>query len=441
MNARRVFILPLILAIIVGSNAAARSATPALTATLRFTSAHPLETPSRSGLMEAAGTATRPGLQAPLPRFAYVVNFQKNNVSTFRVDATTGVLTFGSTAATGTLPTALTLFPVIAAPRFAYVSHRANSEIRVYRVDTSNGLLTPVNELTVCADGSVLGPCKNFRPFVVMTHPSGSFLYTLNRGTNNISAFTINPTNGGLTFVGLVCSGRQEAGGKCSASDPFSLTFDAAGKFAYVANTQDSTISTFTVNPASGALSPLGSPLCVAGTGATCAVTNPQSVAIEPAQKFLYVVNSKTHDVSTFGVGGDGSLSTLGSPVCTLGKDAANKCRKSEPSAVVVNPNGKFAYVANKRGSLTAFSVNANGSLSGPRVLPTAGSGFASLRTDSGGRFTYLTIDGMRGTVTPFTVDPISGGLTPAQPTRCSTNLPIGTCDRSGPTMTVILSL
>jgi 6-phosphogluconolactonase (cycloisomerase 2 family) len=416
VNACRVFLLTLIIAAAV-FDAAVRSATPAPTETLSFTNARAATTASRSGLLEEVEAAARPGLQARAPRFAYVVNFQKNNVSTFRVDATTGVLTFASTTPTGTLPTALTLFPVTAAPRFAYVSHRANSEIRVYRVDASRGLLTPVNELTVCADGSVLGPCKNFRPFVVVTHPSGSFLYTLNRGTNNISAFTINPTNGGLPFVGLVCSGRQEAGGQCSASDPFALTFDAAGKFAYVANTQDSTISTFTVNPASGALSPLGSPLCIAGTGATCAVTNPQSVAIEPAQKFLYVVNSNTHDVSAFGVGGDGSLSTLGPPVCTLGKDAY------------------------KRGSLTAFSVNADGSLSGPRVLPTNGSGFASLRTDSGGRFTYLTIDGIRGVVMSFTIDPISGGLTPAQPTRCSTDLPIGTCDRTGPIMTVLLSL
>jgi 6-phosphogluconolactonase (cycloisomerase 2 family) len=431
----------LILATVAGFKAAVPSAPPGSTETSGLTNVQTAETPSRSGSKGEAGAANRPGLQARLPRFAYVVNFQKNNVSTFRVDAKTGVLTFGSTTATGTLPTALTLFPVMAAPRFAYVSHRANSEIRVYRVDTSNGDLTPVNELTVCADGSVLGPCKSFRPFVVITHPSGSFLYTLNRGTHNISAFTINPTNGGLTFVGLVCSGRQEPGGKCSASDPFSLTFDAAGKFAYVANTQDSTISTFAVNMAGGALSPLGSPMCVAGTGAVCAVTNPQSVAIEPAQKFLYVANSKTHDVSAFGIGGDGSLSPLGSPVCTLGKDSANKCIKSEPSAVVVNPDGKFAYVANKQGRLTAFGVNADGSLSGPRVLPTAGTGFASLRTDSGGRFAYLTIDGARGTVTAFTIDPVSGGLTPAQPTRCSTNVPIGTCDRTGPILSTVLSL
>jgi 6-phosphogluconolactonase len=89
----------------------------------------------------------------------------------------------------------------------------------------------------------------------VAVDPTGKFAYVANKGDNTISAYTINATTGALTPI---------PGSPFAAGDaPFSVAVDPTGKFAYVTNSYflDNTVSGFTINAVSGALTPIpGSP-------------------------------------------------------------------------------------------------------------------------------------------------------------------------------------
>src|SRR3981081_3984846 len=89
---------------------------------------------------------------------------------------------------------------------------------------------------------------------------NGQFIYVANNGgSNNVSAFSVDPTTGILTPV---------AGSCCPAgANPLSLALGATVKFLFTANPDatNSSISGFKVDTNSGALTPLsGSPFPLA---------------------------------------------------------------------------------------------------------------------------------------------------------------------------------
>jgi 6-phosphogluconolactonase len=101
--------------------------------------------------------------------------------------------------------------------------------------------------------------------FSVTVDPSGKFAYVGNYSSNSISAFTINTNTGALTAI----SGSPFAAG----ASPQSVTVDSSGKFAYVANFNSNDVSAFTINASSGALTPVGSPVPTAGVSPYSVVT------------------------------------------------------------------------------------------------------------------------------------------------------------------------
>jgi 6-phosphogluconolactonase (cycloisomerase 2 family) len=144
------------------------------------------------------------------------------------------------------------------------------------------GALTPVSGSPFAADSL---------PSSVTVDPSGKFAYVVNRGSNDVSAFTIdlsiNPTAGALTPV----LGSPFATGAI----PRSVAVDPSGRFAYVANSNSNNVSAFTINSATGALVPLpGSPFA--------AGTTPMSIIVDPSGKFAYVANLNSSNVWVFAI-------------------------------------------------------------------------------------------------------------------------------------------
>jgi lactonase family protein with 7-bladed beta-propeller len=124
------------------------------------------------------------------------------------------------------------------------------------------------------------------------------------------------------------------------------------GKFVYVTNNNDNTVSAYSVG-SNGALAPVpGSPFA-AGSG-------PISVAVDPTGKFVYVTNNNNDNtVSAYSVGSNGALAPVpGSPFAA----------GSGPVSVAVDPTGKFAYVANEGSfgvfsNVSAYTIDSNGAL------------------------------------------------------------------------------
>jgi 6-phosphogluconolactonase len=105
--------------------------------------------------------------------------------------------------------------------------------------------------------------------------------------SGNIYGYTINPSTGALTPI----AGSPFAAG----SAPWSMAVDPSGRFAYVPNSSGNNVSGYTIDPTTGALTPIvGSPFA-AGLGAI-------SVAVDPTGQFVYVANGSSDNVSGYSI-------------------------------------------------------------------------------------------------------------------------------------------
>jgi 6-phosphogluconolactonase len=207
-------------------------------------------------------------------------------------------------------------------------------------------------------------------------------------GTATVTVFT--PPPGGGTSNSLTFT--INAG----AVDPQSIAVDPAGKFVYVANLGCATgavgyVSMYTVNLASGALTSIGPPVPTYGYGAYG-----DTVAVDPSGKFAYATNSG--DAFDYGNNADGSVAmyTINSTTGALTSagvipgDCATLCL---PSNVVVDPSGKFAYILNGGFGSTGvvmYTINATtGALTSIGTI-AAGDGPNSVAVDPSGKFVYV---------------------------------------------------
>ena len=100
----------------------------------------------------------------------------------------------------------------------------------------------------------------------------------------------------------------------------------------------------------------------LAHVGTTTGVTNPSSLALDPAQKFLYAVN----ELKTFEEEATGTLSSFSVDPATGGLTFLNRkpTRGTDPCHVTVSRDGRLVFAANfMSGSVCVFSVARDGSL------------------------------------------------------------------------------
>jgi 6-phosphogluconolactonase (cycloisomerase 2 family) len=175
----------------------------------------------------------------PSGRFIYVarpadtVGLAVGYVSMYAIDATSGALT-----STGTIGAGIDPFSVAVDPSgsFAYVANLESGDLSMYSINGTTGVLTSIGTVTTA-----------FAPISVAIHPSGKFLYTANLNSN-VSVYAINEVKGGLTSIGTITAG----------SSPSSIAIDPSGKFAYVTNFNSDDVSMFSIDPATGALTLIG---------------------------------------------------------------------------------------------------------------------------------------------------------------------------------------
>lgn len=168
-------------------------------------------------------------------------------------------------------------------------------------------------------------------------------------------------------------------------------------RFAFVANSNDSTVSVYTVNATSGLLR---------ADGFALVKNKPLGLAVTSGGQFLYVANSGSGNVSAFSVNTrNGTLTPVSGSPFTAG---------TTPSAVSTDPAGKFLYVANKgSANVSAFKINATtGVLTAVTGSPfAAGTGPADLKVVSSDKFLYVANSGS-DTVSAYTINSGDGALT-----------------------------
>jgi 6-phosphogluconolactonase (cycloisomerase 2 family) len=202
----------------------------------------------------------------PRGRFAYAVNGSSDTVSAYRIDATTGELTSVGTTATDKTPFDLIVDPT---GRFVYVAHSSGS-VSTHLIDPTTGTLS--TRITTQVGG---------RPNAVTMHPTGRFVYVANTSSNDVSIYAADALTGALTPVSTTPAGQG----------PTYIAVDPTGRFAYVANTGGD-VSAYAVDADTGQLTEV-TPRATAGQ-------LPSSLAIDPTGRFVYVTNLVSNTVSTY---------------------------------------------------------------------------------------------------------------------------------------------
>jgi len=238
----------------------------------------------------------------------------------------------------------------------------------------------------------------------------GRWLFAVNAGSNDVSAFRVTPR--GLELTGRVASGGIQ---------PISVTVH--GDVLYVLNAGgDGNISGFRVGN-DGTLAPLaGSTRPLSGSA-----VGPAQVSFSPTGAWLVVTEKTTNRLDIYAVGSDGLVSGVntaasagGTPfgfafghrdellvseaagsassyiVGTAGLTVASGAvltHQGAPCWAVVTGNGRYGYTANAQGgSISGFAIASDGSISlidGDGRTAVVGGGNIDLAVSGNSRYLY----------------------------------------------------
>ena len=312
------------------------------------------------------GSSPRSPAITPDGRYLYVPIYFGNNVAGYSVNPTTGV---PASLAGGPYPAGNGPYGTAITPDGA----------RLFV--TNEGTPDTISRFAIGAGGSLtdLGTDTptGAAPRGIAITPDGAYLYVANFGADNVTGFSIG-AGGTLT--------AQPDSPFPAGTSPSVPVVTPDGKYLYVTNSGSGDVSGYSIG-ADGKLTELGGSPFPAGT------TPLAGASITPDGRYLFVSNSGSGSVSRYSIGADGGLTTLGLPTGT----------GTNPTGTAVSPDGSRLYVANDDipGSISAFTINAAGSLA-----PIAGA-------PSGGdfpEFQALVITPNQPPVANFVATPKTGG-------------------------------
>lgn len=175
--------------------------------------------------------------------------------------------------------------------RHVLVPTLGNDLVNVFRFDATTGMLAPHTTVRV---NEKAGP-RHFR-----FHPNGTLVYVLGELDAAVYVFDYHADTGQLEQKQRISALPPDFQGKPSAAD-LHLTPD--GRFLYASVRGSSTLAGFGIDPANGALTPLGS---------VPTETKPRGFAIDASGRYLLAVGQLSHAMSTYRIDpGTGTLTKL----------------------------------------------------------------------------------------------------------------------------------
>lgn len=166
--------------------------------------------------------------------------------------------------------------------RFALVCDLGLDKVFIYRYDPDGGKLTP-NEPPFASVAPGAGPRH------LAFHPSGKFAYVINELNSTITAFSYDEASGVLNELQTVSTLPDDFAGENTTAE---VVIHPSGRFLYGSNRGHDSIAAFAVNEQTGMLKPIGH---FPTNGKT-----PRNFSIEPTGKFLLVANQHSNNIVVF---------------------------------------------------------------------------------------------------------------------------------------------
>ncbi len=263
-------------------------------------------------------------------------------------------------------------------------------------------------------------------PSSVAISPDGRFLYSCNetvntdgKGAGGVSAFSLDPASGKLTFLNQQTSG---GGGPCYVG------LDSSGKHAFVANYGGGSFEVLPIE----ADGKLGTPTAFVQDKDDSGADKPRQphghwINIDPSGKYLLACDLGLDSVFVFRF--DAAKGT----VAPADPPAAATPAGAGPRHLAFSPDGHFAYVITELKSTVVVyrwdsehgrlrEIQTISSLSEKNDGSTAS---AEIRVHPSGKFLYASNRGSN-TIAIFDVDPTTGKLTAKACASCGGKIPRG---------------
>ena len=192
--------------------------------------------------------------------FVFVPHLGTDQVFQFRFDEKTGRLASNTPPLVqlkaGTGPRHLVFS---SDNRFVYVLGELMATVTTFALDAKTGLLTEVSAVSILPAESKLqpgaprpSPGRNVDNDIWASDlhltPDGRFLYAAERTNSTISALKVDSATGKLTYVASWPTEKQPRG----------FAIDPSGRYMIVSGEKSDTLSSYAIDPSSGALQPVG---------------------------------------------------------------------------------------------------------------------------------------------------------------------------------------
>ncbi|MET9295611.1 lactonase family protein [Streptomyces sp. NPDC003077] len=269
-------------------------------------------------------------------RTLYAVNEREEGTVTaiaLRADGRHRVL--GSRSTGGGGPCHLSVHP---SGRWLLSANYGSGSVAVHPIDVLTGALGDRTDL-VAHTAPPPGPGQSGpHAHQIVTAPDGRYVLAVDLGNDTVYTYWLHGLSGRLRRVSAVTP-RPGAG-------PRHLTFHPSGRYAYLANEVDNTVVVCAYDPANGRLSP-GEPQ---STGTGPGTSYPAQFLVTRNGRFAFLANRGDNSLTRYAVeAGGGRLRLLGT--VPVGGDF--------PRHLAFSPAGDLLFAGNQRsGTVTVFAVD-----------------------------------------------------------------------------------
>ncbi len=169
------------------------------------------------------------------------------------------------------------------AGRYVLAADLGTDQVMIYQYDADHGQLIPNPALPAATVTAGAGP----RHFAF--HPHGKWGYLINELNSTVTAFTYDARNGSLTTIHDISTLPADFTGKNSTAE---IAVSPDGRFVYGSNRGHHSIAVFTVDPQSGRLTAVAHHSTLG--------EEPRNFAIDPTGTFLLAANQNSGSVVVF---------------------------------------------------------------------------------------------------------------------------------------------
>jgi 6-phosphogluconolactonase len=331
----------------------------------------------------------------------YVGNYGDKNPSGIyacRLDTATGKLAKIGLMAETVNPSYLAIHPN---HRFLYAANnyqgKAGGTVSAFAMDLTTGKLTFLNSV----------PTRGMDPYFLSVDKTGRALVVVNYTSGSVVAIPIGE-DGSLAEVSAF---NQRQGSSVnptlqSGPHPHSVRISADSRFAIVADRGNDQVAVYRLDPAQGSLTPNQPPYVKVKPGA-----GPRYLDIHPNGKFVYVINELQNSVTAFDFDAANGVLKEIQTVPTLPRDFKGN---NMPADIHVHPSGMFVYGSNRgHDSIAVFQIDRKtGTLKPLEQVLTQGKSPRSFGIDPTGSYLIVANQGA-GNLVVFRIDRKTGRLTP----------------------------